>query len=234
MSERTAAGLRADYLQRLDIAMSELPHALAVELSRGIEEELRGDDVAIVEQRIAVLGPPEDVAEAARAEAQEAVPLLARADSRASEGEISEAAGFAIAQKPPVIETRGFAIASAIALGARGIVLPIIGWLIGIGMVSYSRMWRLGEKLWAVFGPFLAVLLGWAVFAAVNALAGGQDAGCAGDCTDASNPLLPSLYDTAWSTALLGYLVGAPLGGLWLLLRLRGRQLTNPPRRPIP
>lgn len=216
MNERNgAAELREDYLRRLDEAMRELPYELAVELRGGIAEELQGPDAPRVAQRITELGDPVQLAEAAAAE---------------TIGIMPDGTPGAVAAEPerrtPVTESRGFAVASAITLGIGGIVVPVAGWLVDIGLVSYCRFWRLREKLWAVFAPFLAAALGWAVYAAIQALSTPAAQDCIGFCPPgAESPLLPSVYSIAWSSLLLGYLLGAPLGGLWLLLRLRGRAL---------
>lgn len=217
MNERNgAAALREDYLRRLDEAMRALPYELAVELRSGIAEELQGEDAPRVARRIAGLGDPAQVAEAAA----EAAEIVSRPETMPAPAVVRPE------RKTPVTESRGFAVASAITLGVGGIVVPVAGWLVGIGLVSYCRFWRLREKLWAVFAPFLAAALGWAVYAAIQALSVPAAQDCIGFCPPgAENPLLPSVYSIAWSSLLLGYLLGAPLGGLWLLLRLRGRAI---------
>ncbi len=217
MSEQcTAAELRDDYLRRLDAAMGSLPHALAVDIRSGIAEELDGLDETAMAGRIAELGAPADVASAAAAEASAAPPTALSAG-------LSSAPSAHVDPRQSPLETRGFAIASAIALGLGGLVVPVAGWLVGIGMVSYSRMWRLREKLWAVFAPFLAVALSWAIFLATDALTADATPDCVGVCPPVANPLVPAVYDMVWSGVIFGYIIGAPLGGLWLLLRLRGR-----------
>lgn len=201
-TELTGDELREGYLQRLDHALAEAPHGLANELREGIAEELNGLDANATAARINALGAPEDVARAALAEG-----------AGAASGTAYVAAEPA--QKPPLVETRGYAVGSAIALGLGGIVIPLVGWIIGAALVSTSRFWRSREKLWAVlFTPAtIGVLL---LLAFLTYPLSSSDV--------AQNPLLPTGYDLIWSAAVAGLIV-APFTGLWLLLRLRGREV---------
>lgn len=198
----TGDELREGYLRRLDHALAEAPHGLANELREGIAEELNGLDASETAARIDALGAPEDVARAALAEG-----------TGAASGTAYVAAEPA--QKPPLVETRGYAVGSALALGLGGIVVPVAGWIAGAVLVSTSTYWRSREKLWAiVFTPATIGLL--VVLALVTYPLSSSDV--------AQNPLLPTGYDLIWSAAVAGFIV-APFTGLWLLLRLRGREV---------
>lgn len=218
-TQNTAAELRDEYLTQLDEAIGGLPHGLAVELRAGIAEELSGLDYAALTQRIASLGSPSDVARAAALEAPDALTPL--------QPTITVQAPPPAAQEPvPFGEGRGYAVTAAIVLGVGGIVLPVIGWIVGAVLVTNSKLWTAKEKLWAILMPFITV----AVVAAVTLITRLAPIGTQSDGVGASiNPLLPSSYDLMWSsTFFIGFII-APLSGLWLLLRLRGRSRDNFP-----
>lgn len=204
MTGTEAQNLREDYLSRLDAAIAELPWRVANELRSGIAEELDGLGAAEVRERIAQLGDPVRIAEAAREESASAppAPVVVVAPAPA---------------KPPVVDTKWFAILGALVLGFGGFVLPVGGWGIGVALVTSSRFWRRWEKAVAILLPFVV----WVLVFAASAL-GDRLGGVASEEHGARNPLLPAPYDLAHS-ALIIALVLVPIGSLWLLWIRRGR-----------
>lgn len=219
----TAAALRADYLDRLDVALGELPHGLAGDLRAGIAEELSGLDGTELAARIGALGAPQDVARAAL-EAHRITPL--------------PEATAELAEVRPLAATRGYAIGAAVTLGLGGIVIPGIGWIVGCVLVATSALWSAREKLWGILFMPAALAISWAIYLIAAAIQRGgssapQDAGSplAGGAGLAANPLLPAAYDAVWASAAFALLVLAPLAALWLVLRLRGRR--SPDNAPL-
>lgn len=206
MTTEDAKQLRDAYLAQLDEAIGDLPHRVAVDLRGGIAEELSVDDSHAVSERIEALGDPRAIAHAAAME----------------HGELTRM-HLSIGQQANVsaLEKRGYSIASAIVLGLGGFVVPVVGWLVGVGMVSYSKLWRTREKAWAIFMPFIAIVLAGLV-GAVVALFTAESPRYAGEL-GAPNPVLPAAYDLGWSSLIFTWALVIPLSGVWLLLRLRGR-----------
>lgn len=201
----------SDYLARLDAALREVPHGIAADIRAGIAEELSSLDPDAAEARIAQLGDPA---------------VIAR--------EAMDAGGYAPAATPasatpatvPTTSTRGFAIIAALSLSVGAFVVPVVGWFVGVALVLACGMWRTGEKVVAIVSPL--VLFGILLLLSLPAYAvsGGvvvQEAGGTGSGPEASNPLVPTLFDTAHLLILLLVLVAIPASGLWLLWRMRGR-----------
>ncbi|MBB5742167.1 Mg/Co/Ni transporter MgtE [Microbacterium ginsengiterrae] len=116
--------------------------------------------------------------------------------------------------RPPLAESRGFAIAAALALAFGGIVVPVLGWCAGVIMVLMSGLWRRAEKLIALTLPF--------VVAALAAVCISLITQASADGAQARNPLIPASYDL-WNSLVLFEVVLIPASGLWLLWRLRRR-----------
>ena len=208
MTETEAQNLRDDYLNRLDAAIAELPWRVANELRSGIAEELDGLDATAVLERIAQLGDPVRIAEAAKDEAASAppAPVIVVAPAPAPLP--------AFWAKPAMVDTKWFAIVGALVLGFGTFVFPIGGWVIGVALVMSSRFWRRWEKAVAVLLPFVAWALMFFLSALLRALS-------VWSTSDSRNPLLPAAYDLANVAFVLMILI--PAGTLWLLWRLRGR-----------
>lgn len=231
MNAITAQEMRDDYLRRLDTAISDIPHGLAVELRAGIAEELSSADPAVLEARIHELGTPEEVAQAAieagfGGPSQAAAPPPTLAPASAEPQPLAPAPAAA---PLPLTETRGYAITSAIILGIGGIVIPFVGWIVGAILVTNSKLWSAGEKLWAIVFPpatiILAVLAGWALRAATAQphVIHGNAPGLEDSAGMGMNPLMPAPYDLLWSAVLVAVVL-APFTAVWLVLRLRGRK----------
>ncbi|MFJ4165076.1 HAAS signaling domain-containing protein [Microbacterium sp. NPDC089698] len=208
MTGTEAQNLREDYLSRLDAAIAELPWRVANELRSGIAEELDGLGAAEVRERIAQLGDPVRIAEAAREESASAppAPVVVVAPAPASLPTFGA--------KPAIVDTKWFAIVGALVLGFGSFVFPIGGWVIGVALVTSSRFWRRWEKAVAVLLPFVA----WVLMFFLSALLRGLSVWSP---SDSRNPLLPAAYDLANVAFVLMILI--PASTFWLLWRLRGR-----------
>lgn len=210
MTEGGAQQLRDEYLARLDQAIADLPWRVANELRSGIAEELDGLDVGEVQERLQQLGDPNRIAAAAREEAgpPAPAPVVVVAPSMPAPG-----------AKPPMVDTKWFAIVGALVLGIGTFAFPLVGWVIGVALVTSSRFWRRWEKAVAILLPFgVAALV--AVTSAVLKLSWVVAP------TASANPLLPMSYGV-WNLAVLA-LVLIPVGALWLLWLLRGRRTPRP------
>lgn len=207
MIDQNATHLRGDFLTRLDAAMQNVPHGVATEIHAGIAEELDGLDAAATAERIAQLGDPVDIAR----EAQTEIPVaLSPASSEAP--------------KPRATATRWFAITAGLALGFGGIIVPFVGWVVGAVLVCMSSLWRTWEKVVAITVPFAVTGVSLLVTSLFSPAVSGGSSNSTGSEETVNNPLVPTLYDLAWShvVILLGLLL-VPASGLWLLWRLRGR-----------
>lgn len=199
MTSITSAELRSAYLGELDAALGAIPYGVASELRSAIAESLSGLDPEQTAARIAELGDPAEVAAAAAAATESSGdPVHTRRPATAS----AEPRRY-------LVDTRGFALAGAIALGVAGIALPFFGWIVGASLVTSSRFWYRWEKAVAILAPIagvaLSLLVSWLTVSSPEAAG--------------PNPLLPAGLDGIWVTSV----VVAPLTGIWLLLRLRGR-----------
>ncbi|MEV4775743.1 HAAS signaling domain-containing protein [Microbacterium sp. LWH12-1.2] len=211
MSENEAARQREEFLARLDAAMRDVPHGVAMDIRRGILDELEGLDADATAERIARLGDPMLIAREARmggADAAAPAPVVVAAESR-----------------EPMTQTRGFAIIAALSLGFGGFLIPVVGWVIGAVLVGLSPLWRRGEKVVALVAPFVVVGLSALI---ISLLSGFGSSGSTSDAAGAlatpaaNNPLVPTGYDLWHSGFLFAFLL-LPASGLWLLWRLRGR-----------
>jgi uncharacterized membrane protein len=212
MTENAAQQLREEYLSQLDAAMRGLPHGVATDIRAGIDEELQGLDASATAERIARLGDPAEIARGAQEEtpggqAFAPPPVVAPTTPRG-----------------PVSATKGFAITAALALGFGGFLVPVLGWFIGVVLVSLSALWKTWEKVVAILVPFVVTGLSFLAASAFTGFSSGASGGSSsgtGPEVEAANPLVPGIGE--WHVLiLLGFLL-VPASGLWLLWRLRGR-----------
>lgn len=228
----SATELREHYLSQLDEALGGLPHRLAVELRAGITEELNGLDGEALTQRIAELGAPADVANAARDEGLSVRPESASPAAPA----VTTVPAPLPAPSVPIGESKGYAITAAIILGVGGIVIPIVGWIIGAVLVATSKLWTAKERVWAIIMPAVTLAVALGVGTLWNLTARGlTDDGEGpefGPPVGADiSPLVPAPFDIWWSSLFLVGFIIAPLSALWLILRLRGRSSGAVPPR---
>jgi hypothetical protein len=209
MTEPDAERLRRDFLEGLESAMAELPHGVATEIRGGIEEELDGLDAEATAARIAQLGDPETIAREARAE----VPADA-STAAALPGPSARPTA-----KAPLVDTRGYAIASALVFAFGGFVIPVVGWFVGAVLVSSSTLWRRWEKVVAIVLPLVAAALIALVLWIGSLLSSAGESGEPG-----YNPLVPPMSGLGlWHSGILLVFVLIPAIGGWLLWRLRRR-----------
>ncbi|WP_166998418.1 hypothetical protein [Paramicrobacterium fandaimingii] len=107
-------------------------------------------------------------------------------------------------------DSRTFARTAAIAYGFGGIVVPVVGWLIGVLMLVRSPQWTRRQKTMAIAVP--TALSG--IVALVTMAASAVSAGAEGVSA------LPSGYDVAWSGLAIVMIVTATLA-LWLMHSMR-------------
>lgn len=192
----------ADYLERLDAALRDVPHGIASEIRNGIAEELTGLAPDAAARRIAQLGDPAEIAREA---------MDAGTPSR-----VAPITAAGPTTRPSLTHSRGYAIAAAIVRGVGGFVVPFAGWFAGVGMVLTCGLWRTYEKLIAMLLPFATFALIAGVSTLTNWLSAPPASG------EELNPLVPFVF-TAWHSSILVAFVMFPACGLWLLRRLRGR-----------
>jgi len=176
----------SSYLHELDSALRGMPAAERQEIVGGVREELTGLDATAASARIEELGDPVFIAAQAR-----------------------EAAGD---PAPSGRESFGYAVAASLLVALGGLIVPVLGWIVGLGMVWFGRTWRVWEKVVATFAPLAVGLLAIGVSAIATAASSGPG--------ESANPLLPAALDFAHASFLLvplGYIVT----GLWLLARAR-------------
>ena len=186
MTEATPQVVRS-YLRDLDTALHGMPAAVRQEILGGVREELTGLDETAAAQRIAELGDAEFIAAEAR-----------------------EAAG----DTPPTgRDSFGYALAASLLVAFGGIVVPVFGWVVGLGMVWFSRTWRTGEKLIATFLPPALGLVALGATSLIGRMTSGAGGG---------PPVFGTAFDLAHASILLVPVANIGVG-LWLLARARGR-----------
>ncbi len=129
----------SDYLRDLEDALAGLPPERTMELLADVGEHIAvsraqlPDDEHAVRNVLQRLGPPDQIAEQARADA-----------------------GLVGATGPAAQPSRAREIA-AIVLLLAGLLLPVIGTLAGLTMVWFSKQWTASEKAVATVLPLLLI-----------------------------------------------------------------------------
>lgn len=204
-SPQTAEEVRRKYLEALDVALAPVPYGVARELRSGITEELDGLTLDRARQRIAELGDPAQIAGAALEGARSAGRTGDATPVVAVNG--TEQLSPARAPRRYLVDTSGFAFTAVSILGLGGLLVPFLGWIIGVSLVTSSRFWYRWEKAIAVVTPIVAVMVTGAAFAwFVTPVA-------------VENPLSPAPHVVVLGVMAVSSLAGAA----WLFLRLRGR-----------
>lgn len=145
-----------DYLAQLDIALADVADETARDIRSGVLEELTGLDAATAAVRIQQLGDPFFIAAQAREAGGDDT---TRVVNQPAPGELRP-----MESRP--MESRGLIVLTAILVAIGGVIVPILGWIIGIVLVWVSKAWTRGEKWCATLAPFV----GGAVYSAVMAL----------------------------------------------------------------
>jgi uncharacterized membrane protein len=188
MSTETQPQAVRTYLAQLEAALTDVPAEVGREIIMGIGEELAGLDEATAAARIKELGDPEFIA----AEARAAIP---------------QASAVAAPAQLPVSERRWYLVVTALLVAVGGYVFPLVGWIVGIGMMWRSRAWFSWEKWVATLAPFVFGGVGSVIFAIANNFGG----------------------LTGWHLLILVTFAIPVLVGAWLLWRaLRRSSLSGP------
>jgi len=203
MAKSTAPQVVRSYLSQLEKALADVPVDVRDEIMAGIREELDRLDAAAAAVRIETLGDPEFIAAEAR----------------------SEAAGSSLVEPVDTteLEPRWIPVLAALLVAFGGVIVPVVGWLVGIAMVWMSKTWRARDKWIATLTPFVAVCMFALVFALIGSASGpssGPGMPSTGDF--GANPLIPGIYSAMWSSIVLVIPVNA-IVGIWLLWRSRRR-----------
>jgi hypothetical protein len=169
------------YLARLDATASGMPadrrHELIEEITTHIEEAMAaqppppGGVATVLDQ----LGSPEEIVRAAEAGPPGALPSGSGSPLGAVE------------------------IIAILGLLIGGIILPVVGWLVGVVLLWISPRWKAGDKLLATLvwpGGLLAPLVAFLVLGAAATFAVGS--ACSGGATDSSSGR--QITDTAQCT----------------------------------
>ena len=167
------------YLAQLDDELGQLPEDLRRDILAGVGEELQGLDSAAAAARIRQLGDPAFIAAEARTEMPNGAP------------------GVAVEASAP---GRPFSIVAVVVLIAGSLLVPVIGALVGLVLVSQAEAWTRREKTTAWLVPVGVALL---VLATVALMASADVGG-------------------AHLLVMAGYLI-FPLEGIVLAVRARSR-----------
>lgn len=185
-----------DYLDRLHAALVGVPDGVGHEIMAGIAEELTGLDATEAATRIEELGDPAFIA----------------AEARAGAGVGQQTSGTSMPEVPG--DPRWYTVLASLLVALGGVVIPVLGWVMGIAMVWLSKTWRRWEKWVATLTPAVAALAAVSPsFIAAGAAGSGPRTGA-----DVPNPLFPTWYDSLWSSLLLLVVLNVVVG-IWLLWR---------------
>lgn len=168
------------YLERLDRALVGLPSGTALEIRDGIAEELSVLDPTSVHERIVQLGDPAQIAAEAKAQSM-------------------PESGEGVAARRSV----AYVIATGAVIGFGGVVVPLIGWLVGLAMLWVSPVWHRWEK---VVAPAASVLVAGISYLTVSGIAQGQATSVA------------AVVSVALGTAAVLFGLANILIALWLVL----------------
>ena len=190
----------ADYLERLDAALRDVPFGTAREIRAGVAEELGTLDDAAARARIAELGDPVAIATAAAAD---------QASTPVAIAPVAPAHPSGYGRGP------GYVAVTALLVGLGGLVLPVLGWIAGLVALWTGRVWTTFERWIATLAPIVVSAI----------VVGVLWAGTAQPTLEASpNPSLG--FVGTWWMLWLGSSVGSVVIGVWLAVigmrRVRG------------
>lgn len=199
------------YLAQLERALDTVPQEVAREIINGVAEELSGLDATAASERIELLGDPVFIAAEARAEAGAGAAPVPSESGFAASG--SAASGPAASGSATPGGPRWYTVLASLLVALGGVLIPVLGWVMGLAMVWLSKTWHRWEKWVATLLPPVVAAFAIAPGLVSSAVSGAQAEGGAG----AVNPLLPSVY-SVWSSVLLVLALNVVVG-VWLLWR---------------
>ena len=213
MNETVVPQVVRSYLEQLKTALREVPEEVSREIVDGITEELAGLDAATAAARIEELGDPVFIAAEARAGTTQIVPAVSRTG-----------------------DPRWYTVLTALLVALGGIVIPFLGWIVGIAMVWLSKTWRTREKWVATLTAPLAMAAAMLVSVLIDRASIDSRPTNSLDGSTIVNPipsLIPNVFDTWWSSVLMAVVINV-IVGIWLLwraLRSDSERLTRRERR---
>jgi hypothetical protein len=205
MARTTTPQVVRIYLAELENALVGVSAEVRGEIVAGVREELNGLDATSAAARIEILGDPEFIAAEARAESGA---VTSSTGSTSTRGD--SAASVARATEPA--EPRWFSVLASLLVAFGGIVIPVIGWIVGIAMVLMSKTWRPWEKWVGTLMPPVAALIAGLIPLGLAALLPTSAA------EETPNPILPVGFDP-FGIIILGPALFAVVAGVWLLWR---------------
>jgi len=176
------------YLAKLERAVRELPQPVAGDIVAGIREELSGLDADAARERIAVLGDPDAIAAAARDELPPATTPAVGGDAR------------------------WYTVVTVLLIGIGGFVVPVVGWVVGIGFLWNSRTWTRRDK---VVGTLIVPVTAAVVFGVLAVT------GRAFVAPGIANRLVPSVFGFGHSGLVLTVVLASVASAVYLLVRAR-------------
>lgn len=179
------------YLRRLEDEASVLPPAVARDIVSGVREELEGLTPAQARERIASLGDPSAIVGAAR---DELVGVPAAPTERR--------------------DSSAYTILTALAVSIGGVVVPLFGWIAGVGLLWWSRTWTLRDK---IVGTLLVPAVLAAAIGVGMAFAAARDR----ELMDMGSGLAGGLFAYRHFSLIAGLVVSAIVALAYLLVRAR-------------
>lgn len=177
------------YLDQLEATLSGVREDVRRDIVAGVAEELRGLSAPDAAARIEALGDPAFIAAEAHAEAA--------APGAAEPTALSQPA------QPASGDARWYVVLAALLVAFGGVVIPVIGWIVGIALIWMSKSWLAWEKWVATLTPFAAVALTGIITALTLDLQTGG---------------FPGMRGMFLLTVLVNVVIG-----IWLLWRAQGR-----------
>src|SRR5690554_3175115 len=200
MADPTLPQVTRSYLAQLERSLAGVPVDVRDEIVAGVREELDGLNAAAAAVRIEALGDPEFIATEARTET-------------AAAGSNSMPVGHPGQRPLRTPEPGWFPMLAALLVAFGGVVIPVVGWAAGLGLVWLSKTWRLRDKWIATLTPFAAAGAFVLIFALTSMAAHTNP-------IEPPSPLIPGFTSAIWSSVVLAIPVNGVIG-IWLLWRAK-------------
>jgi hypothetical protein len=221
MTEATIPRVVQAYLAQLDTALVGVADATAHDIRAAIAEEFAGLDAPTAAARIEQLGDPFFIAAEARDASQNPDTDTDRSSLPQTSATPTHGDGVGV----------GYILLASLLVALGGLVIPVLGWVVGIVLVLVSTAWTRVEKWIAILLPIATLLLA-AMIAIVIAVsttpAPAQTALSSSEfhapTSEALNPLIPTWYDFVWASVLALVLVNFVVGITLMVCALRRRR----------